>query len=60
MYSYEGYFPNVNIYEVSEEDILGVFEYDGIWYEIYNNVIKKSIKKYVVNKIDINNYFFDK
>ena len=60
MYSYEGYFPNVNIYEVSDEDILGVFEYDGIWYEIYNNIIKKSIKKYVVNKIDINNYFFDK
>lgn len=46
IFAYDGWFPNVSIYADANSDILGFFEYDGYWYEIMNNIIVKSEKKY--------------
>ena len=59
IYSYIGYYPNVRIYEYNENSILGVFEYEGNWYEIYNDNIIKSAKNYNVKKHNINDNFYD-
>lgn len=60
IYSYKGYFPNVTIYEYSKNNILGVFKFEGNWYEIYKDNIKKSTKQYNVSKLNIYEYFYDK
>ena len=59
IYSYNGYYPNVRIYEYNENSILGIFEYEGNWYEIYNDYIMKSTKKYNVKKHNIYDNFYD-
>ncbi|MBC6712393.1 hypothetical protein [Treponema sp. Marseille-Q3903] len=60
IYSYDGYYPNVTIYEFVNNSILGVFEYEGKWYEIYKDFIKKSTKQYKLTKHSIYENFFDK
>lgn len=60
IYSYNGYYPNVTIYEVSNINILGVFKFEGKWYEIYKDIIKKSTKQYNITKHNIYENFYDK
>lgn len=57
IYSYKGYYPNVTLFECDEDEILGLFEYEGAWYEIYDDDIKKSQKQYNVTKKNIYDYF---
>ena len=57
IYSYDGYYPNVTIYEYLDNEILGVFEFEGEWYEICKDIIRKSTKQYQVSKNNIYEHF---
>ncbi len=57
-FSYNGYYPNVTIYEYNKNNILGVFKFEGNWFEIYKDEIKKSTEQFNLYKKNINDNYY--
>lgn len=51
VYEYDGYFPNVDLFPLeNDEGILGIFRYNGAWYELYEDRVVKTGKQYSPEK----------
>ena len=46
VFEYEGYYPCVDIFECDNPAILGVFKYEGKWYEILDKKIQPAKESY--------------
>ncbi len=50
VFEYEGYYPCVDIFECENPEILGVFKYEGKWYEVLDKKIQPAKESYQPKK----------